>query len=119
MNIKISENKGRTVDLQMFALFIERVVEANIPPTWDVYKEILEATNTEYFAAWDNNNLVGVLALSRSSMDWSVYELHTHYILPEYQQKGIGRSLVKTAIDFCRDQDRLVTAILLSTHIPE
>ena len=52
------------------------------------------------FGLYENMQLAGYVALSKSREFADVYELHNLAVLPEYRHKGYGKQL----IDFCRDK---------------
>lgn len=60
--------------------------------------------NTVY-SAWDGEKLVGLV----SAMDDGIMNAYVHYLLvnPEYQGKGIGRTLVKMIKDNYKDYLRI------------
>lgn len=57
------------------------------------------------FSAWDGNKLVGMVC----AMDDGIMNAYVHYLLvnPEYQGKGIGRTLVKMIKDNYKDYLRI------------
>lgn len=58
------------------------------------------------FTAWDGDKLVGLI----STMDDGVMTAYIHYMLvrPEYQDKGIGRELMRLTKELYKDYLRIV-----------
>ena len=85
------------------------------------YPEKLQTAMQNYetvLSAWDGEKLVGLLC----AMDDGVMTAYIHYLLvdPEYQDKGIGRTLVETAKEKYADYLRIVlVAYNKETHFYE
>jgi len=63
--------------------------------------------STLVISAWENECLIGVVRVLSDKMFRSViYDL---LVLPEYQNKGIGKELVKRCIDHYPDSEWLVS----------
>ncbi len=57
-----------------------------------------------FWCLFDNENLIGTVAVRIIDIDNKVVELKRMFVLPEYQGKGYGRVLVDHAIDYAREQ---------------
>lgn len=73
------------------------------------YPEKLEKAMLNYetvYTAWDGNKLVGLI----SAMDDGIMTAYIHYLLvrPEYQGKGIGKSLLEATKEKYKDYLRIV-----------
>ena len=73
------------------------------------YPEKLAAAMEHFetvYTAWDGDSLVGLI----SAMDDSIMTAYVHYLLvdPEYQDKGIGRTLVEMIKEKYKDYLRIV-----------
>lgn len=73
------------------------------------YPEKLAAAMEHFetvYTAWDGDKLVGLI----SAMDDSIMTAYVHYLLvaPEYQGKGIGRTLVEMVKEKYKDYLRIV-----------
>ena len=57
-------------------------------------------------SAWDEDKLVGMIC----AMDDGVMNAYVHYLLvrPEYQEKGIGKELVRQVKEIYKDYLRIV-----------
>lgn len=57
-----------------------------------------------FWCLFDNQTLVGTVALRTIDLDNKVVELKRMFVLPEYQGKGYGRLLLNYAIAYAREQ---------------
>lgn len=57
-----------------------------------------------FWCLFDNEVLIGTVAVRIIDIDNKVVELKRMFILPEYQGKGCGRLLLEYAIDYAREQ---------------
>lgn len=57
-----------------------------------------------FWCMFDNEVLIGTVAVRIIDIDNKVLELKRMFILPEYQGKGYGRLLLEYAIDYARKQ---------------
>ena len=57
-----------------------------------------------FWCLFDNEVLIGTVAVRIIEIDKKVVELKRMFILPEYQGKGYGRLLLEYAIDYAREQ---------------
>ncbi len=57
-----------------------------------------------FWCLFDNEFLIGTIAVRIIDIDNKVVELKRMFILPEYQGKGYGRLLLEYAIDYAREQ---------------
>lgn len=57
-----------------------------------------------FWCMFDNEVLIGTVAVRIIDVDNKVLELKRMFILPEYQGKGYGRLLLEYAIDYARKQ---------------
>jgi len=62
--------------------------------------------SSSVFTAWDGEKLVGLINV----LDDGIMTAYIHYLLvrPEYQRKGIGKKLLKTAAERYKDYLRIV-----------
>jgi ribosomal protein S18 acetylase RimI-like enzyme len=95
MNIKYSTEK---------ILPCEKLYELFLAVGWvNKNEKMLDVFNPSFIgsdvviSAWDNDKLVGCIrALSNKAVRSVIYDLA---VLPEYQNKGIGKELVKRCIE--------------------
>lgn len=71
--------------------------------TADVEKYYMQ--NGCFWCLYDNQILVGTVALRTIDFENKVFELKRMFILPDYQGKGYGRQLLKHAIDYAKEQN--------------
>lgn len=57
-----------------------------------------------FWCLFDNNILIGTVAIRMIDTDSKVVELKRMFVLPEYQGKGYGRLLLKHAIGYAKKQ---------------
>ena len=57
-----------------------------------------------FWCLFDNDVLIGTVAVRIIDVDNKVVELKRMFVLPEYQGKGYGRILLDHAIDYAREQ---------------
>ncbi|MDE7252077.1 MAG: GNAT family N-acetyltransferase [Acetatifactor sp.] len=57
-----------------------------------------------FWCLFDNEVLIGTVAVRVIDIDKKVIELKRMFVLPEYQGKGYGRLLLEYAIDYAREQ---------------
>ncbi len=57
-----------------------------------------------FWCLFDNEILIGTVAVRIIDIDNKVIELKRMFVLPEYQGKGYGRLLLEYAIDYAREQ---------------
>lgn len=60
--------------------------------------------NGSFWCLFDNEVLIGTVAVRIIDIDNKAVELKRMFILPEYQGKGYGRLLLEYAIDYARKQ---------------
>lgn len=60
--------------------------------------------NGSFWCLFDNDVLVGTVAVRIIGIGNKVIELKRLFVLPEYQGRGYGRLLLKYAIDYARKQ---------------
>ena len=56
-----------------------------------------------FWCLFDNEVLIGTVAVRVLDIDNKTIELKRMFVLPEYQGKGYGRLLLKYAIDYARE----------------
>ena len=57
-----------------------------------------------FWCLFDNEGLIGTVAVRTLDIDDKVIELKRMFVLPEYQGKGYGRLLLEHAINYAREQ---------------
>ncbi len=57
-----------------------------------------------FWCLFDNEVLIGTVAVRVNDIQNKVIELKRMFVLPEYQGKGYGRSLLEHAIAYAREQ---------------
>ena len=57
-----------------------------------------------FWCLYDNNILVGTVALHTIDFENKIFELKRMFVLPEYQRKGCGGLLLKGAINYAKEQ---------------
>ena len=62
-------------------------------------------SNGCFWCLFDNEILIGTVAVHIIDIDNKVVELKRMFVLPEYQGNGYGRLLLYHAIDYAREQE--------------
>ena len=108
MNITYNDIKKDLPNVALHQLFIS----AGWSDGTEIEEDMLNHFNIPFInstlviSAWDNEKLVGVVRVLSDKMIRSIiYDL---VIFPEYQQKGIGRELVRRCIGHFPDSEWLV-----------
>lgn len=57
-----------------------------------------------FWCLFDNEALIGTVAVRIIDMENKVFELKRMFVLPEYQGKGYGKLLLNHAIDYAKEQ---------------
>lgn len=60
--------------------------------------------NGSFWCLFDNEVLIGTVAVKNIEIDNKVVELKRMFVLPEYQGQGYGRTLLEYAIAYAREQ---------------
>ena len=68
----------------------------------DVRKHYMN--NGCFWCLFDNEELIGTVAVRTIDMENKVVELKLMFVLPKYQGRGYGKMLLNHAIDYAREQ---------------
>ena len=92
----------------MMDWYIEQVFAAR---TWKLRKEVFSSTGSlsevmlkgdfeaSHFAAYHENQVVGVLTLAHSDSDYEIFYFAVH---PDFRRKGVGSALLRYAVQFIK-----------------
>lgn len=107
MNIEYKDNKDLPcAELYQLFLAVGWAQEAKTTQAMIDNFNIGFLNSTFVFSAWSNNQLVGcVRVLSDLHFRSIIYDLA---VLPSFQNKGIGKELVRRCIASCKDSEWLV-----------
>lgn len=72
----------------------------------------------KYIVAEDNGQILGFAGYMQSWIDYAIYQIFWVNVIPEMQNKGIGKILVKKIISEIK-KDKGAKLIILSASIPE
>lgn len=78
----------------------------NIPPLQETMNQLKEATEM-FLGYFDNENLLGFIALEDEEQDLRISRLVVH---PKYFSKGIGTQLVQHALKHLRNGRRVIVS---------
>ncbi|WP_104382528.1 GNAT family N-acetyltransferase [Sphingobacterium sp. HMA12] len=88
--------------------YIEQVFAAR---TWKLRKDVFSSTGNlsevmldgdfeaSHFAAYNENEVVGVLSLSRSESDYEILYFAVH---PDFRRRGVGSALLRYTVQFIK-----------------
>ena len=107
---QLAEDKSRICRMVLAAL----PVWFGIPEAIDSYCE--DVQRQPLFAASDGEQTIGFLALELHNPYTA--EIHVMGILPAYQRRGIGRSLLEASEEYCRECGKVMLLVktLDSSH---